>query len=213
MTTQEKAKIETLLLRHYTTPMTKCMLDMIKDKEQTVADIDLMDKRAFLISSTDGGKTPVPNAFCPHCGSPLYAETELEIDYPYVCRECDENFYSFEVDFDSDTAMKFIDYQRQFHNIVDLCKNRIFNMFRMADSNGFVFDEKLVYTVYDGNGVFNSHTFKSCEFLPKSKNCIIDRVYLIDADNDTMYDIHAMAESDLVEFYGIVYDHFNKLNK
>ena len=213
MTTLEKGKIEVLLLKHYTTPMTRRMLDMIKDKEQTVTDIELMDKRAYLISSTDDGKTPVPNAFCPRCGSPLYAETELEIDYPYVCRECDENFYSFEVDFDSNPATEFINYQQQFNHVVDSCKNKIFNMFRKADSNGFVFNEKLVYTVYDGNGVFNSHTFKSCKFSPKSKNCIIDRVYLIDADNETMYDIHVMAESDLVEFYGIVYDYFNNLNK
>lgn len=213
MTTQEKAKIETLLQKHYTTPMTRRMLDMIKDKEQTVSDIELMDKRAYLISSTDDGKMPVPNAFCPHCGSPLFAETELEIDYPYVCRECDENFYSFEVDFGSSPAIEFVNYQQQFNHVVDSCKNEIFNMFRKADSNGFVFNEKLVYTVYDGNGVFNSHTFKSCKFSPKSKNCIIDRVYLIDADDETMYDIHVIAESDLVEFYGIVYAYFNKLNK
>lgn len=213
MTTLEKAKITTLLLRNYTTPMTRRMLDMIKDKEQTATDIELMDKRAYLIDSTDGGKIPVPNAFCPHCGSPLYAETELEIDYPYVCRECDENFYSYEVDFRNNPAMEFINYQWQFNRMVDSCKNEIFNMFRKADSNGFVFNEKLVYTVYDGNGVFNSHTFKSCKFSPKSKNCIIDRVYLIDADNETMYDIHLMAESDLVAFYGIVYAYFNNLNK
>lgn len=109
--------------------------------------------------------------------------------------------------------MEFINYQWQFNRMVDSCKNEIFNMFRKADSNGFVFNEKLVYTVYDGNGVFNSHTFKSCKFSPKSKNCIIDRVYLIDADNETMYDIHLMAESDLVAFYGIVYAYFNNLNK
>lgn len=97
MTTQEREKAEVLLLKHYTIPMTRCMLDMIEDDEQTADDIGLMHKRACLIDSTDGGKIPVPHKFCPHCGGPIYAETELKIDYPYVCRECDENFFEFEV--------------------------------------------------------------------------------------------------------------------
>lgn len=98
MTTEERKKTEVLLLRHYTIPMTKCLLDMIEDEGQTDDDVELMDKRANLISSTDEGEVPVPNKFCPHCGGPIYAETELEIDYPYVCRECDENFFEFEVE-------------------------------------------------------------------------------------------------------------------
>jgi len=32
--------------------------------------------------------------FCPKCLGKL--EVEKEIDYPYVCLECDENFYEFE---------------------------------------------------------------------------------------------------------------------
>lgn len=32
---------------------------------------------------------------CPRCGSKLDRETEVD-GYPFVCRECDENFYEFE---------------------------------------------------------------------------------------------------------------------
>jgi len=32
--------------------------------------------------------------YCPKCDSKL--EVEKEIDYPYVCKGCDENFYEFE---------------------------------------------------------------------------------------------------------------------
>lgn len=35
--------------------------------------------------------------FCPHCGNGLYIETDPELDYPYFCAECDENFYEIEV--------------------------------------------------------------------------------------------------------------------
>ena len=31
---------------------------------------------------------------CPKCYSEL--EKEKELDYPYVCKDCDENFYEFE---------------------------------------------------------------------------------------------------------------------
>jgi len=34
-------------------------------------------------------------SFCPRCGHELVRETEL--DYPWLCEECDENFYDFEV--------------------------------------------------------------------------------------------------------------------
>ena len=34
--------------------------------------------------------------YCPKCDSKLEVEKEKEIDYPYVCRDCDENFYEFE---------------------------------------------------------------------------------------------------------------------
>ena len=34
---------------------------------------------------------------CPKCGKPLYIEHNEEIDYPYFCPDCDENFYGREV--------------------------------------------------------------------------------------------------------------------
>ena len=37
------------------------------------------------------------NKDCPKCNSKLYNEIIKEIDYPYVCLECDENFYNIEI--------------------------------------------------------------------------------------------------------------------
>ena len=34
--------------------------------------------------------------YCPKCDGQLEVEKEKEIDYPYVCKDCDENFYEFE---------------------------------------------------------------------------------------------------------------------
>ena len=34
--------------------------------------------------------------YCPRCDGKLEIEKEKELDYPYVCLECDENFYEFE---------------------------------------------------------------------------------------------------------------------
>jgi len=34
--------------------------------------------------------------YCPKCDGKLEVEKEKEIDYPYVCKDCDENFYKFE---------------------------------------------------------------------------------------------------------------------
>jgi DNA-directed RNA polymerase subunit RPC12/RpoP len=34
---------------------------------------------------------------CPKCSFKLYSEIVKEIDYPYVCLECDENFYNIEI--------------------------------------------------------------------------------------------------------------------
>tara|TARA_B100001939_G_C16796476_1_gene553681 strand:+ start:23 stop:214 length:192 start_codon:yes stop_codon:yes gene_type:complete len=34
---------------------------------------------------------------CPKCNELLFNETEVDIDYPYACLLCDENFYSFEI--------------------------------------------------------------------------------------------------------------------
>ena len=38
------------------------------------------------------------NKDCPKCNSKLYNEIIKEIDYPYVCLDCDENFYNFETE-------------------------------------------------------------------------------------------------------------------
>ena len=34
---------------------------------------------------------------CPKCDGKIKEEKEKEIDYPYVCKSCNENFYEFEV--------------------------------------------------------------------------------------------------------------------
>jgi hypothetical protein len=34
--------------------------------------------------------------YCPKCSGKLEAEKEKEIDYPYLCKCCYENFYEFE---------------------------------------------------------------------------------------------------------------------
>lgn len=38
-----------------------------------------------------------PGKTCPKCGKPLYIEHNDEIDYPFFCPECDENFYGIEI--------------------------------------------------------------------------------------------------------------------
>tara|TARA_R100001530_G_scaffold10639_4_gene10529 strand:- start:919 stop:1197 length:279 start_codon:yes stop_codon:yes gene_type:complete len=45
---------------------------------------------------------------CPNCYNEL--EKEKEIDYPYVCRNCDENFYDFE------TIKKYLGKDVEKHN-------------------------------------------------------------------------------------------------
>lgn len=37
-----------------------------------------------------------PGKVCPECGKSLYIEHNDEIDYPYFCPECDENFYKIQ---------------------------------------------------------------------------------------------------------------------
>ena len=54
----------------------------------------------FTLDQADVYRYPIhPSklAKCPHCGKPLFAEHHKDIDYPYYCPECDENFYGFEV--------------------------------------------------------------------------------------------------------------------
>lgn len=44
------------------------------------------------------GRKPknLANYICPHCGKQLYKEPDKSIDYPLVCTNCDENFYTIE---------------------------------------------------------------------------------------------------------------------
>lgn len=35
--------------------------------------------------------------FCPRCGEQLCVEHHPELDYPYYCPQCDENFYNIEI--------------------------------------------------------------------------------------------------------------------
>ena len=42
------------------------------------------------------GRKPLKDKLCPRCHKPLRLETEMDIDYMYVCDNCDENFYVFE---------------------------------------------------------------------------------------------------------------------
>ena len=34
---------------------------------------------------------------CPKCNEIVIKETNKDIDYPYVCLDCDENFYTIEL--------------------------------------------------------------------------------------------------------------------
>ena len=34
---------------------------------------------------------------CPSCNEIVIKETNKDIDYPYVCLDCDENFYDIEL--------------------------------------------------------------------------------------------------------------------
>ena len=48
-------------------------------------------------------KTKKQEKYCPKCDGKLETEKEKEIDYPYVCKSCDENFYEFEtIEFEQD---------------------------------------------------------------------------------------------------------------
>jgi hypothetical protein len=38
----------------------------------------------------------VGDVVCPKCLSDLETEKDKDIDYPYVCKKCDENFFAFE---------------------------------------------------------------------------------------------------------------------
>lgn len=89
-------KIGTILMRYFSINETDKLEEMIFDDEVSSDDVEKMLNRFKLIYDTCDGECPVIDKYCPKCGAPLYAETDLDIDYPYVCHECDENFYEFE---------------------------------------------------------------------------------------------------------------------
>lgn len=65
-----------------------------------------------------GIKTYETNCICPKCGG--YLQTSDLLGYPFVCRECDENFYSVEV----------MDYEDEYAEISVPCTQETFEKFR-----------------------------------------------------------------------------------
>ena len=68
--------------------------------------VEIYADQVVLIKMNDGSENETESAnlykiaegkFCPRCGSPLCIEHNEEIDYPYFCPDCDENFYGIEV--------------------------------------------------------------------------------------------------------------------
>ena len=44
----------------------------------------------------------VTDKHCPNCDELLFNEIHKDLDYPYVCLYCDENFYNIELKSDED---------------------------------------------------------------------------------------------------------------
>lgn len=89
-------KIRAVLDTHYALHETDKLLEYIFDDERNEGDIKILLKRFADLAATNDGEIPVAGYFCPKCGAPLYPETDLDIDYRFVCHRCDENFYEFE---------------------------------------------------------------------------------------------------------------------
>lgn len=62
------------------------------DNEDIILDSDDCANRSFDVIQSH---KIAEGKYCPMCGQNLCHETQA--DYPYVCLECDENFYEFEV--------------------------------------------------------------------------------------------------------------------
>ena len=58
----------------------------------------LILKRYNVISKgSDYKLESVTDKHCPNCDELLFNEIHKDIDYPYVCLYCDENFYNIEL--------------------------------------------------------------------------------------------------------------------
>ena len=71
-------------------------------KDTTVEEAD----EIVLIEMQNGGENETTadslyqiadGKFCPRCGGQLCIEHHPELDYPYYCPQCDENFYNIEI--------------------------------------------------------------------------------------------------------------------
>ena len=68
--------------------------------------VSIYADQLVLLKMEDGGENETDShsiyqiaegKVCPRCGGPLCIEHDEDIDYPYYCPECDENFYDCEV--------------------------------------------------------------------------------------------------------------------
>ena len=68
--------------------------------------VEIYADQVVLVKMDDGSENETESGnlyqiaegkFCPRCGNPLCIEHNDEIDYPFFCPECDENFYGIEV--------------------------------------------------------------------------------------------------------------------
>jgi len=64
------------------------------NKTQTDFILDVISR--LNISLIDISNQEKIEKLCPKCYNELEEETCEDIDYPFVCLECDENFYNFE---------------------------------------------------------------------------------------------------------------------
>ena len=70
------------------------LMSMSLTKAQTDFTLDVISN--LNISLIDISNEEAIQKLCPDCYNELEEETCEDIDYPFVCLECDENFYNFE---------------------------------------------------------------------------------------------------------------------
>jgi hypothetical protein len=69
------------------------------NKKEKMARPYLVLKRYNVINKGSDYKLDnVTSEHCPTCYELLFKETHKDIDYPYVCLYCDENFYNIELE-------------------------------------------------------------------------------------------------------------------